>query len=149
MVKILPVLLEKVPSPCLVSPCCYLSNKIGFTSFGLHLQKLRGFWFWCSAFSVLAGTSGRRPVVPLFNDRHYRAPPEFYTKWFYLRVALPGPPGSSVRTALPGSARYYRARKFWQVTVIFRGDLYKGSSSLLVLKLFPSTFFPLSLSHHC
>ena len=31
---------------CLDSPCCYLSNKIGFTSFGVHLQKLWRFSFW-------------------------------------------------------------------------------------------------------
>ena len=32
---------------CRVSSCRPLSNKIGFTRFGLHLQKLWVFWFYC------------------------------------------------------------------------------------------------------
>ena len=46
---------------CLDSPCCYLSNKIGFTSFGVHMQKLSQFLFWCFCF--------------LCTGRYYRAPP--------------------------------------------------------------------------
>ena len=90
--------------PCLDSPCCYLSNKIGFTSFGVRMQKLSQFLFWCFCF--------------LCTGRYYRVP-SGTTGWTTAGSTAPSRKFSSFGTGFwgcifpntTGPSRYYRIIK--------------------------------------
>src|SRR5664279_4058624 len=60
----------KIFTFCMDSPCCYLSNKIGFTSIGVSEQKLLTFWSRVFLF-LNAGSSGsktRSSAMQKFRD---------------------------------------------------------------------------------
>ena len=85
--------LRKFPHlPCVDSPCCYLSNKIGFTSFGVRLQKLWGLWFCCLAVEAARRLRGLRTgdsgvKTPEYPDTCQPETPPF-SPWLSLFFAV-------------------------------------------------------------